>query len=342
MASNYTTNYWLCQWEPGDKFLREEFNQNNEKLDEALGETAEIARRCDRALPLLSYDLNNLMLQRYYEGKYMGWKKGMLFDSFGDMSGIAEKSEGLLWTSGMLQVETQGLGNQDARWQDATLEVSTSQTRDNRWAAVGNGTLKAVTVYAQCVKSDKSTVTTGTAKLEILLDGQVLASSPVVTVSGSFAGTRFPITCDVSVNHTYIMRYTAVTTGSSVAEGYHQLRATWGSRDFFAYGLECTPRPSRDAWMHTPLYDLKSDYDRVLAWVRHRYGAAPKLLWRRGQEEDWQAMVQGESRPITSVTGTTGLTETAFSLDGTGGPGASLRIELTGNAQVMEYGVVVL
>ena len=38
MATNYTTNYGLCQWEPGDNFLRTEFNQDNAKIDAALAE----------------------------------------------------------------------------------------------------------------------------------------------------------------------------------------------------------------------------------------------------------------------------------------------------------------
>ena len=36
MASGYTANYGLCQWEPEDQFLREEFNQDNAKIDSAL------------------------------------------------------------------------------------------------------------------------------------------------------------------------------------------------------------------------------------------------------------------------------------------------------------------
>ena len=36
MASNYTENYGLYQWEAADQVLREEFNQNNAKIDEAL------------------------------------------------------------------------------------------------------------------------------------------------------------------------------------------------------------------------------------------------------------------------------------------------------------------
>ena len=40
MASNQTTNYGLHLWEPEDDFLRTEFNENNEKVDAALGEIA--------------------------------------------------------------------------------------------------------------------------------------------------------------------------------------------------------------------------------------------------------------------------------------------------------------
>ena len=36
MATNYTTNYDLCQWEPTDAVQRLEFNADNAKLDAAL------------------------------------------------------------------------------------------------------------------------------------------------------------------------------------------------------------------------------------------------------------------------------------------------------------------
>ena len=36
MASNYTSNYGLCQWQPNDKVLRTEFNADNAKIDAAL------------------------------------------------------------------------------------------------------------------------------------------------------------------------------------------------------------------------------------------------------------------------------------------------------------------
>lgn len=36
MASNYTENYGLCQWEATDQVLRTEFNEDNAKIDEVL------------------------------------------------------------------------------------------------------------------------------------------------------------------------------------------------------------------------------------------------------------------------------------------------------------------
>lgn len=38
MASNQTSNYGLSQWEATDKVLREEFNQDNAKIDAALAQ----------------------------------------------------------------------------------------------------------------------------------------------------------------------------------------------------------------------------------------------------------------------------------------------------------------
>ena len=38
MASNFTENYGLCLWEATDQVLREEFNEGNRKVDEALAD----------------------------------------------------------------------------------------------------------------------------------------------------------------------------------------------------------------------------------------------------------------------------------------------------------------
>ncbi|MDE6902753.1 MAG: hypothetical protein K2P22_08430 [Lachnospiraceae bacterium] len=43
MASNYTRNYNLCQWEASDKVLRTEFNADNAKIDAALAGKASVS-----------------------------------------------------------------------------------------------------------------------------------------------------------------------------------------------------------------------------------------------------------------------------------------------------------
>ena len=49
MASNYTENYGLCQWEATDQVLRTEFNEDNAKMDAALNVLAEdIAQKADQ------------------------------------------------------------------------------------------------------------------------------------------------------------------------------------------------------------------------------------------------------------------------------------------------------
>lgn len=41
MASNYTTNFGLCQWEAADQVQRTEFNVDNAKIDAALAKTCQ-------------------------------------------------------------------------------------------------------------------------------------------------------------------------------------------------------------------------------------------------------------------------------------------------------------
>ena len=111
MASSYTANYGLCQWAPENAFLREEFNQDNAKIDAALkaaeeraAERAQAAEaKADRALSGLqdqSYNIYNLILQNDYEGKYTGYKKALFFDGFTDESNVAEKSSGIVISNG--------------------------------------------------------------------------------------------------------------------------------------------------------------------------------------------------------------------------------------------------
>ena len=100
MASGYTSNYGLCQWQPGDKFLREEFNQDNEKIDTALERMEGKAERALSGLEAVDYNIYNLLLQNNYDGKYTGYKKALLFDGFTDENGVAGASGGIVVSNG--------------------------------------------------------------------------------------------------------------------------------------------------------------------------------------------------------------------------------------------------
>ena len=69
MASNYTTNYQLNQWEAGDQVLRTEFNQDNQKIDTAL---AGLDGRTE-ALETMATSFGNC---RLYYGTYTGTGSG--------------------------------------------------------------------------------------------------------------------------------------------------------------------------------------------------------------------------------------------------------------------------
>ena len=105
--AEFTPNYRLHQWEPTDPFLREDFNADLSAVDTALGQLTRSAE--DSA-----YNVYNLMLQNYYEGKYTGYKKALLFDGFTDESGIAEKDEVLLVRDNALRLSRIG----EERWTD--------------------------------------------------------------------------------------------------------------------------------------------------------------------------------------------------------------------------------
>ena len=43
MSTNYTEHYQLCQWEPEDKVLRTDFNEDNQRIEAALNGQVQIA-----------------------------------------------------------------------------------------------------------------------------------------------------------------------------------------------------------------------------------------------------------------------------------------------------------
>ena len=50
MASNYTTNFELCQWQADDQVKRTDFNEDNAKIDAALNDlSGGLAEKADQS-----------------------------------------------------------------------------------------------------------------------------------------------------------------------------------------------------------------------------------------------------------------------------------------------------
>ena len=100
MASNQTSNYGLCQWEATDQVLREEFNADNQKIDEALAGIRTAAKVAGTKLlkslvletdtPLMNLDLSDINWAAY-SCVYIGLEpilsgKGTMSVAFGSMN----------------------------------------------------------------------------------------------------------------------------------------------------------------------------------------------------------------------------------------------------------------
>lgn len=67
MPTNHTENYNLSQWEATDPVLREDFNADNAKIDEALKEQADLLKRKGNCtITARSYDGTGYFGEGYY------------------------------------------------------------------------------------------------------------------------------------------------------------------------------------------------------------------------------------------------------------------------------------
>lgn len=63
MASNYTENHGLCQWEATDQVLRKEFNKDNIKIDETLKALTDRDADLERAVTAIATAAGNCEME---------------------------------------------------------------------------------------------------------------------------------------------------------------------------------------------------------------------------------------------------------------------------------------
>ena len=195
MANGYTANYGLCQWQPGDKFLREEFNQDNAKLDAALkaseekaaaeAQTAQsTAERALAGLEAADYNIYNLLLQNEYEGKYTGYKKALLYDGFSDESRIASKSTTIQIKNKAARLSKTGQGNITSAKGGGTCFLGDASCSTDTYTATGAGTLTGITF--EFTPTDSFGCTT---YLNVTHNGESVGRQQVTFESGT-SGTK--------------------------------------------------------------------------------------------------------------------------------------------------------
>lgn len=89
MASGYTTYYGLCQWQPEDQFLREEFNGDNAKIDTVLGRTERMLLGFHQNFSRIIYPLFDSAMRDYTGGYAYTSIKTLFLESFDNQDRIA-------------------------------------------------------------------------------------------------------------------------------------------------------------------------------------------------------------------------------------------------------------
>ncbi len=335
MASNYTANYGLCQWEPGDKFLREEFNQDNEKMDTVL-ERAE--GKADRALSGLKdqgYNIYNLLLQADYEGKKTGYKKALLFDGFTDSSRIASKSESLVLGNGKLtlapSIEAEKTVFNGGNYQYATHVENTA----GAVTAPGGATLYRLSCVWRAKTDNQSNVpiTFTFVVNEQTLHSEVHHLDFTTTEQKAYIDLQRPI------NVTKGDQVYFICSGLST---YLQMPVIHSSSSRLYAGYIFKPMAGGSASLTTRAVELPA-WERVIAWVRHK-GGTPSLSVSVGGTTT--ALTPAGASAMTELQGTA-CTESAFVLDRSAPAGAvSFTLGMdpgtSGTVEIFDYGAIFL
>lgn len=332
MASGYTANYGLCQWQPEDKFLREEFNQDNEKIDAALkaaeDEAAAESGRLRIRLEETNYNLCNLLLQNDYEGKYTGFKRAMLFDGFLDSDGISALN-GFIPGQNTLSLSRTAQGN--ITFPDNVGSASTLSTPEIEMT--GNGT---ITGFQYTLYAESGIGGTGQINYTLTVNDVVRSSgtsNPQPPASGETVVRELSLgSVKVKKGDICVVRLESKTFG---------LRILKGNNDTLAGTLKISSAAASSGTMTAKAVTLPTAAG-VIAWVRCKGGTVGLSIKNDSQTIPF---IKGETISTLEPLTKTACQETTFTLDQTLEAG-SWRIVLTGtiddeetDMEVFDYGV---
>ena len=328
--AQYTEHFGLHQWESTDPFLRTDFNTDFSRLDTVLD-------RLRGNGEANAYDIYNLMLQNHYEGKYTGYKKGLLFSAFReDEAAGALRAPEVFLTGGRLALYGAEQGDIDLGYYDDLGEKSerTSPERSPDHGGLWTGftckvfndsydtpTSCTITAHALVNGAERSAVTAATPDFSLGRTAEVLLEWPEPLQTGARD------LCSVWLKSDYArcLLYPAAGDRNGAGGVFH-----------------FTPVTGAAGWFRA-VYAGVPAADSVLAWVRHTGGSMALAITDGGGYR--QVLTPTETRTAVALDGTP-CTESAFLLR-SGFAAGDWTVELilrrleAETMEVLDYGLVI-
>jgi hypothetical protein len=328
MPSSYKTpNFALNQWLGTDTFARTDFNADNLAIDAALAHLSDGLKVIDP----LGKNLYNLILQNYYDGKYTGYKKALMFDGFLDYAGIASISEGLYRSNNNLTFDNVGYSSYKS--------ISSPSGEENSDHLTRTWTPEYCTLASAISFLLRSSNTNATLTVTIKDDrGEVVGTATKVGGLPS-SQTLFTVAFSSPVYFTAGRKYTIDV--SCTSKVYLRVDRTnyW---DIY-FELVCSPTIRDSGTCVSLAADIGNDYIRAIGWARYSGGSVGLGLDIGGSTLDFTLI--GTSSAHT-VDGAVACTEAAFELDVppglSGDTAVRLMLDKNGDANmyVYDYGVL--
>lgn len=332
MASGYTANYGLCQWQPEDKFLREEFNQDNEKIDTALEATAKKADQALGGLEDQGYNIYNLILRDYYEGKYTGYKRALIFDGFLDGSMTASISSGVVRSQNKLTLDRTGQGDIPLGYSGQ----STSYVGGGSTATCTAGGSGRITGFRLKTIHEQGLTATGSATWKLYKNGEQAAQGTSQLRFGATAEEQV-----ISISSVAVSKGDTFYFYIQTSAGVHELYTT--SNGLLGGTFLITSTGTTGGTVTTPSLALP-ERTTLRAWVRYSGGTVGLSVQGAA---GLVPMVQTGTRTTTEPEGAS-CTEAEFLLEQSVPQDEYLSFQLimdVGNASVMyvyDYGILLI
>ena len=333
--AQFTSNIGLHQWEPGDNFLRTDFNQDFAKIDGAFGQCGTVQGWLEDAAARVGYEALQCRLAADSEGKNLPQGRGLIFDSFRTGGRVTLSGGcGMKDNGGILLDATSALGDLDRdfgdRYRGASMDPENdSSYRDDTFDAGGNGTINTLRLYLNGSTSTKaylyiyqgSAMLWGSGATQMTLDKTLYTFHPNLSVKKG-------------------VRYTVRVSAGGVGN-LHLYSSRSGAS--FGYQLLCTSAGGKSGTVTTAAQTMPP-FRGARAWVRHSGGTLGCSVSRDGGA--YAALERGESRNCTDIRGGA-CTETEFRLPAGAEPaggGVRFRISIQNqtDAELCDFGAVLL